>query len=446
MAQVVHVKPEMIRWAVQRSRLPLEQFPASVQNWIAQNELPTFAKLEAFAKKAMVPFGYLFLDSPPAEELPLPDYRTLDDDVISRPTPNLLETVQDMRRRQTWMREYVTEEGHGPLPYVGSFSPEAPIKAVVADIRRRLDLPLDWAAEQKNWESALSFLSRQIEAGGILVFKNGLVGNNTHRKLDPEEFRGFVLNDPVVPLIFVNGADTKGAQMFTLAHELAHVWLGESALINLPDLEPGGHSLEKQCNRIAAEFLVPAERLRAVWGKAAGLEKPLHALSRHFRVSPIVAGRRAKDLGLISAEQFFAFYRSYLQEIAQAEQRRPTGGDFYRTQNARLGRRFGRAVIAAAESGRLSWQEAYDLTRLQGRTFDRYAAFLKKQAGQCPLAGSCLTPTPSVVCTYEVSRPESKANIKLPDAAAFLASRALLPTRCWRNSEYAWSFQSGQVR
>jgi Zn-dependent peptidase ImmA (M78 family) len=382
MANVVQVKPDMIRWAVERSGLPLESFPAVVAGWITRGERPTFSRLETFARKAMVPFGYLFLDSPPAEDLPMPDYRTVDDGGITRPSPNLLETCLDMRRRQTWMREYLLEEGHGPIAFVGSFSRESPITPVVADLRRHLNLSLDWAAEQRNWEAALSFLIRQIEAAGILVFVNGVVGNSTKRKLDPEEFRGFVMNDPVVPLIFVNGADTKGAQMFTLAHELAHVWIGESALVNLPDMDPGNHAIEKYCNCVAAEFLVPAERMRLVWPKVAERDHPFHAIARRFKVSPIVAGRRAKDLGLISAEQFFGFYYAYLKAVAEADKKRPSGGDFYRTQNARLGRRFGRAVVAAAESGRLSWQEAYDLTRLHGQTFDRYVAFLKKQEGR----------------------------------------------------------------
>lgn len=152
MANVVQIKPEMIRWAVDRSGLSLDRFPASVRGWIERRDSPTFSKLEAFAKKAMVPFGYLFLDSPPAEDLPMPDYRTMADGEVSRPSPNLLKTIQDMRLRQAWMREYLTDEGHDPLTFVGAFSIQAPTKAVVASIRQQLNLPLDWAAEQTNWE------------------------------------------------------------------------------------------------------------------------------------------------------------------------------------------------------------------------------------------------------------------------------------------------------
>jgi Zn-dependent peptidase ImmA (M78 family) len=74
--------------------------------------------------------------------------------------------------------------------------------------------------------------------------------NNNTRKLDPEEFRGFVLSDRYAPLIFVNGADFKSAQMFTLAHELAHLWLGRDGVFDLQDLQPGNSDVERFCTQL----------------------------------------------------------------------------------------------------------------------------------------------------------------------------------------------------
>lgn len=379
MANSVAIKPEIIRWAVDRSGLSLGDFKAEVKAWIDGEKLPTFPKLEAFARQAMVPFGYLFLEEPPDESITMPDYRTLGDAGVKRPSPNLLATIRDMQRRQDWMREYLVDAGNGKLPFVGSAKLGDLIESVVESIRNVLGLADDWARVHKNWEDAQRHLIRAIEIAGVLVFVNGIVANNTRRKLDPEEFRGFVLSDPYAPLIFVNGSDSLSARMFTLVHELAHIWLGENALINMLDLEPGDAKIEKFCNAIAAEFLVPEVALRELWSRFAQVSNRWQRLAAHFRVSRMVVARRAKDLNLISREEFFAYYRQQIQEEQRKNDQREGGGNFYLSQTMRLGRRFSRAVIAATKAGQLSYQDAYHLTHLHGDTFEKFAAFLNKR-------------------------------------------------------------------
>ncbi|MEJ1958794.1 MAG: ImmA/IrrE family metallo-endopeptidase [Nitrosomonadales bacterium] len=138
-----------------------------------------------------------------------------------------------MQRRQTWMHDYLVDCGHDPLPFVASANLHASPAAVAQQIRQVIGTSDGWASHHGTWSDALRHLREAIEETGILVAINGVVGNDTHRKLDTEEFRGFVLLDNHAPLIFVNGSDAKSAQMFTLAHELAHLWVGESALFNL---------------------------------------------------------------------------------------------------------------------------------------------------------------------------------------------------------------------
>src|SRR5205085_1754364 len=152
------------------------------------------------------------------------DFRTVGDAPIKRPSPNLIDTIHTMQRRQQWMRENLVEQGHGRLAFVGSIRMGAPIDNTVATIRKTLGLTPNWAEQRPNWQEALRTLRHATEEAGILVAANGVVGNNTKRKLDPAEFRGFVFADEIAPLILVNGADSQSAQMFTLAHELVHVW------------------------------------------------------------------------------------------------------------------------------------------------------------------------------------------------------------------------------
>ena len=189
--------------------------------------------------------------------------------------------------------------------------------------------------------------------------------------------------DEYAPLVFVNSADARAAQMFTLAHELAHLWLGRGGVFNLRQLQPGEDEVELFCNRVAAEFLVPAEALRAAWKDIKPSRTPVQAFARRFKVSPLVAARRALDLGLMSKTRFFAFYSEYVEEAKRAEERKKSAGkskgDFWATQGVRIGRRFGEAVIRAAKEGRLLYRDAYHLTGLSGRTFDEFVGRLEAE-------------------------------------------------------------------
>ncbi|MEO0531442.1 MAG: ImmA/IrrE family metallo-endopeptidase, partial [Planctomycetota bacterium] len=141
-------------------------------------------------------------------------------------------------------------------------------------------------------------------------------------------------------------------------------------------------AVEKFCNRVAAEFLVPAAKLREAWPTAPAGDEAFSTLARRFKVSPIVVARRAKDRKLIPAEEFFAFYKRYREDEESRSARKQSGGDFWNNQNTRVGRRFGRAVITAARDGRLPYSDAYDLTRLYGSTFDAFADLLAQKAGR----------------------------------------------------------------
>jgi Zn-dependent peptidase ImmA (M78 family) len=188
-----------------------------------------------------------------------------------------------------------------------------------------------------------------------------------------KEFRGFVLVDEYAPLIFINGADGKAAQMFTIAHELAHIWTGTSAAFDLSEMQPANQDMELLCNRIAAEFLVPEEELVELWGDVSNHPNKFQILAKHFKVSSIVSARRALDLLMITREEFFEFYNFNIQNEFQRSQESEGGGDFYLNQNYRIGRRFAEAIFNSAKEGRLSYNTAYKLTGLKAETFGNYA-------------------------------------------------------------------------
>ena len=371
----VPVTPEMLRWACERAGYDVAHVARRVpqlQAWVQRKSDPTLKQLEKLAKATHTPLGYLFLPEPPHERLPVPDYRTVAGAHRGRPSPDLLETLYTMRRRQEWLRESLVENDAEALAFVASARLTDEPDAVGREMRRALGLAGGWAAGVRTWQDAVSELRRTIEDLGVMAVINGVVGNNTHRRLSVEEFRGFALTDPYAPLIFVNGADAKSAQMFTLAHELAHIWLGTEGLSGFQGLFPGGSDVEEWCNAAAAELLVPAAELRAQWRKIRRETSRFGTLARVFKVSPIVASRRTLDLNLVDRDTFFEFYERYVRR----ERRRgtkSTGGDFYNNQNTRVGELFATQVLRAAMEGRIGFKEAYDLTGLRGGTFQRYA-------------------------------------------------------------------------
>jgi Zn-dependent peptidase ImmA (M78 family) len=370
----VDIEPPMLLWACERTGWDVAdaeaRFPKFAE-WIADDpearRKPTLKQLEKFAQAVHVPLGMLFLREPPEERLPIADFRTLDAHHTARPSPELLDTVYAMQRRQGWLHDFLVEEGADPVDFVGSARLSDSPDVVGGEMRRLLGLTDDWASHVRTWEAAVGELRRTIERQRVIAVINGVVGNDTHRPLDVEEFRGFALTGRMAPLVFVNGADAKSAQMFTLAHELAHVWLNAEGLSSLPNLLPGDRDVEVWCNRAAAEMLVPQTALRARWPSVRSLPEPFQALARVFKVSPLVAARRALDLGLIDRDRFLTFYRE--QMTLHRTRRRDGGGDFYTTQSARVGAYFAENVIRAALEGRLGFKEAYDLTGLRGEAF-----------------------------------------------------------------------------
>jgi len=389
MAQTVNIRRELIRWAIDRSGLAEEELRADARfkkldEWLSGERQPTLRQLEQFAGKTMTPLGYLLLDTPPEEPLPIPDFRTRGDAPIGRPSPNLIETIHTMQRRQAWMREYLIEEGQPPLELVGSGQNLRNVVSLAARIRESLGLNVDWAEQHGTWEDALRTLRNSAERIGVLVATASVVGLNNHRPLDPEEFRGFVLCDDYAPLIFVNGADSKSAQMFTLAHELVHVWIGREGLFNLIRTMPHDDETERFCNETAAEFLVPGHKLRERWDDVKHTARPFKTIAGWFKVSPVAAARRALDLRLITKRQFFDFYEKDQAEFhrrkAEEKKKAKKGGpDFYFVQDIRLGKRFAYAVVRAAREGRLMYRDAYQLTDLKGETFSKYARRLQQR-------------------------------------------------------------------
>jgi Zn-dependent peptidase ImmA (M78 family) len=376
----VEVRPELLVWARERSGLGVEQlarrFP-KLAEWEQGDQLPTLKQLEGFAQATHTPVGFLLLPEPPEERIPIPDYRTMGDVGVRRPSPDLLDTIYQCEQRQEWYREFAQVNRQDEVGLVGSLTNAIPVVEAAATIRAALHF--DVGERGATWGDALRMLVDHAEDLGVLIMVSGVVGSNTHRRLDPGEFRGFALVDRLAPLIFVNGADTKAAQIFTTVHELVHLWLGETALDDADLTSTSALATERWCNDVAAEVLLPLGSVTGEYREDQPLTNELERLAKRFKVSTLVALRRVHDAGSLSWDDYRTAYQVELERILELlGERAGTGGNFFNTQPARVSRRFARAVITSTLEGQTLYRDALGMLGFKKiSTFDGLASRLE---------------------------------------------------------------------
>lgn len=385
--QQAHITPSLLRWARQRRNLSVEQAAAKVPTapedfaaWerSGSESRPTLRQAQKLAHILHVPFGYLFLSTPPIQTLPLPDLRTIADDQRNNFSADFLELLNDVLRKQQWIREFRETETYQRLQFVGKFATRENENAIAIDMTTTLGINDDFRGGAANWEDFLVRLIGNVETSGVLVLRSGIVKNDTHRRLSVDEFRGFAIKDELAPLVFLNANDSRAAQIFTLVHELAHIWIGQSGISNL-DL---GHrqlsanlNIEKLCNRVAAEVLVPKSSFQREWQGDARISANLARLTRLYRVSSLVVLRRALDLDKISWQKFNIHYQ---EERDKYQRREPSaeksGGNFYATLGSRNSKGLVRAVVSQALEGRLLYRDAARLLSVKVEKIRQVAA------------------------------------------------------------------------
>ena len=364
----VEISTDMYGWARERSgRDPqyLTNKFRKLPEWESGVSMPTFAQLQSYAKSTYTPFGYFFLpEPPPAEKLPIPDFRAGID--ISRPSVNLLDTIYTCQQRQDWYREHAVANGFNKVNLAGSDAVNSPPRDAAARLHAKLGRVADQPAS--SWSEKLRQVADIAEQAGVLVMINSVVGNNNYRKLDIEEFSGFALFDDFAPVVFVNSAESKRAQIFTLAHEIAHIAAKRTGLDRSDLGEQVNEQTERWCNETAAEFLVPMSVLQAAYDLQANITDELRRLARKFRVSNILILRRLYDAGLLDWDKFLTEYqleqsREHRRDDKDSKQ---DGNSFYDIVTARAGgKAFIHAIISSAKVGETPYRDVFHMLQIR---------------------------------------------------------------------------------
>jgi Zn-dependent peptidase ImmA (M78 family) len=207
-----------------------------------------------------------YLSEPPRKGDRGQDFRTIQGQ--GQYTQELDALIRDIRSRQNLIRSMLEDGESEAVSFVGSASPATPPETLSALIAQRIQFSLGEFQAQDNIEEAFAYLRRKIEASGVFVLLLGNLGSH-HTNIPAETFRGFAVSDPVAPLVVINDQDARAAWSFTALHELAHLWLGATG-VSGSDSDSG---IERYCNDVASETLLPALQL-AAFGRA---------VSRHLK-------------------------------------------------------------------------------------------------------------------------------------------------------------------
>lgn len=367
----IKVKKEIYEWAIKESQKDFEEIKIrfkNIERWLNQEDFPTFRQLEKLANFLKVPLGYMFLDTPPKSDIIESEYRTIGNKkpYISK---NLKDTIYDMSRKQDWISEYRKDNGWDRiiLDNYNELNVDDTI-GIVKKAKTFLNLEEFWYKDCRDSRIAYNFLREKLELKGIIVMQNGIVGSNTHRKLDIDEFRGFMLYDEYAPLIFINANDSLDGRIFTLVHEFIHILSREDDILESIDLSRD-IKLESQINKITVEFLMPESHIREYWNKQERNLNQIEELSKLFNVSRLALAIRLYALKLIN--------QSLVQKVneetkgdLEKKKSNSNGGDYWVTYKSRYSNNFIETVIQGAESGEIGYNYAFNLLNVRAKNYD----------------------------------------------------------------------------
>ena len=367
----VKISPETLVWATERSGLNTDSlidiYPKAL-DWIKEETEPTVKQLENFAKKIHVPFGYLFLKQPPIEKIPVTFYRS-DGKVVTKPPLVIRDLVNKIKSKQEWLKDFLIENNYDSLDFIGSLSDFKKINPVKAaeKIRQALNLDKTWYEETKTDKSFRYWIDK-LEKNRIFVISTGYVGHN-RRTVEVDVCKGFTLVDNMCPFIYINTNNLGGGRIFTLLHELIHVFVGNSIGLAYNPIHPSSQPLEKFCDNVASEILVPNSFFKTSWNSSSGsLQDKYNELAKMYHVSKLVIVKKALDNNFIHTSDFWNFYNYY----TNIPYKKTSGGDFWNSKPYEVSRKFYSFVDLALKQGAILPSNAYKLTNMKGNTYENF--------------------------------------------------------------------------
>lgn len=369
----VRIKKVIYEWAIKESQKDFEEIKEkfkNVESWITENSVPTFRQVQELANFLKVPLGYMFLSKPPEANVIESEFRSINNKIPDM-SKNLKGTIFNMGRKQTWLSSHRMDKGWSKVvPEYFKKLDKEDIVSFSEKSKEFIKIDEFWYKGIKETRDAYNHLRKKIESQGIIVMQNGVVASNTHRKLDINEFRGFMLYDNLAPLIFVNANDSQAGKIFTLIHEYIHILFEKEDVFLNEDLS-SVNTTEKSINEITAEFLMPKTHVLSCWNQNKENFAEIEKLSKELHVSKLALAIRLKDLSL-AKQSLIDEVSAIMMEDLKNKKTAASGGDHYANHKSRYGESYIKTVIQGAEAGDISYTYAFNLLDAKASTYDYF--------------------------------------------------------------------------
>ncbi|MCX6241387.1 MAG: XRE family transcriptional regulator [Bacteroidetes bacterium] len=392
MADRAYITPKVLKWARESARITEETAAAKVsvavdklKDWEEGTNHPTIRQAQTLAKAYKRPFALFFLPEIPRDFQPLQDYRKLGSKSLSTASVFIIREIQ---QKQAWISDVNKENKEEKLEFVGKYNVNTNPSIVADDILRKLSInPSKYKSVNpiKEWIDS-------AELNGIFISRTSFI--HSRLKLDSEEIQGFAIADPYAPFVFINSDDWNAPQLFTLVHELAHIWIAETGISN--DIEPEikhknkFHPIELFCNEVAANALMPKNIISNLDHSIFNTSKEVFKVAKNLGVSSFAFLVRAFNLNQISFDKYqklkqeadFEYYAFLKREAEikakQKEKDKPGGPNYFLLQLNRNSRLFTQTVLDAFRGGFIEPTQASNLLNVQINKFRQLEAQLYK--------------------------------------------------------------------
>ena len=367
MQDKAYITPNVLKWARESSRMTEQAAAAKVpvpvdklKEWELGTSQPTIIQAQKLAKAYKRPFALFFLPEIPRDFQPLQDFRKKDSKEL---TTSSIFIIREIQQKQAWISDVYAEDNEEKLSFYGRFTINDSPELVAQNILKTLNIiPANYKTENpiKEWIDA-------AEINGIFVSRTSFI--HSRLKLDSDELQGFAIADPYAPFVFVNSDDWNAPQLFTLVHELAHIWISETGISN--DIDPEIKNKDKLypveifCNEVAANALMPKRNILGLSSSIYQNAQNVFKAAKTLGVSSFAFLVRALNLNQISVQQYQKLkkeaeieYQAFLKREAEKkaamklrQKEKPGGPNPYLLRLNKNSRLFTQVVLDALRNG-----------------------------------------------------------------------------------------------